>query len=121
VNDWLTLGGRVFFAPNYNQSGNTATWVAGGAKVKLPYDISAYGGVGYQFFEDEDAFEQLAWMLGASYSWKSLTFDLRYWDTDLSEDECESRSGASHGCDARVVGTVSFDTSWTALRDVFSK
>ena len=119
VTDYLTLGGRVFFAPDYNQSGKTATFVAGGAKVTLPHDIKVYGGVGYQFFEDPDAFEQLAWMAGASYSWKSVTFDLRYWDTDLSEDECLSRSGIQHGCDARIVGTVSIDTSWSALRDVF--
>ena len=31
VTDFLTLGGRVFFAPDYNQSGKTATLVAGGA------------------------------------------------------------------------------------------
>lgn len=120
VNDFLTLGGRIYFAPDYNQSGNTATWVAGGAKIHLPHDISVYGGVGYQFFEDPDAFEQLAWMAGGSWSWRSLTFDVRYWDTDLSEDECEFRSGIQHGCDARIVGTVSVDTSWSALRDIFS-
>lgn len=118
--DFLTLGTRVFFAPDYNQSGKNATWVAGGAKVSLPHDFSVYGGVGFQFFEDPDAFEQLAWMVGGSYNWKSLTFDLRYWDTDLSENECEFRSGIQHGCDARIVGTVSFDTSWSALRDMFA-
>jgi uncharacterized protein (TIGR02001 family) len=121
VNEMVTLGGRVFFAPDFNQSGKTATFVAGGAKVHLPHDVSVYGGVGYQFFEDPDAFEQLAWMAGASYSWKSLTFDVRYWDTNLSEDECEFRSGIQHGCDARIVGTVSFDTSWSAVRDFLAK
>jgi uncharacterized protein (TIGR02001 family) len=120
VTDFLTLGGRVFFAPDYNQSGNTATFVAGGAKIHLPHDISIYGGVGYQFFEDPDAFEQLAWMAGASYSWNAVTFDLRYWDTDLSEDECVSRSGIQHGCDTRIVATISVDTSWSSLRDIFA-
>jgi uncharacterized protein (TIGR02001 family) len=120
VNDFLTLGARVYFAPDFNQSGETATWVAGGAKVSLPYDISVYGGVGYQFFEDPNAFEQLAWTAGASYNWKVFTFDVRYWDTDLSDDECVARSGVSNGCDATIVGTVSIDTSWSGLRDLFT-
>ena len=67
--DMFTVGGRVFFAPDFNQSGNTATWVAGGVRVPLPHDFSAYAGIGYQFIDDPDAFEQLAWMAGISYSW----------------------------------------------------
>ena len=118
VTDYLTLGGRVFFAPDYNQSGNTATWIAGGAKINLPHNFAVYGGVGFQFFEDPDAFEQLAWTAGASYTWESITFDLRYWDTDLAGDECEFRTGIRHGCDERIVGTISVDTSWSALRDI---
>jgi uncharacterized protein (TIGR02001 family) len=117
VNDTLTLGARVFFAPDVNESGKTATFIAGGARVALPHDFSVYAGVGYQFFEDPDAFEQLAWTAGLSYSYKSLTLDVRYWDTDLSDDECAVRSGFGDGCDARVVGTVSLNTSWSALRD----
>jgi uncharacterized protein (TIGR02001 family) len=103
----ITLGARIFFAPDYNQSGETGTFVAGGAKVPLPHDITIYGGVGYQFFEDPSAFEQLAWTVGASYAWKELTFDVRYWDTDLTNAECAVRSGFGDGCDSRIVGTIS--------------
>jgi uncharacterized protein (TIGR02001 family) len=113
--DKFTLRGLVFFAPNFNQSDFTATWVAGGGRVKLWKNVGVYAGVGYQFFEDPSAFEQLAWTAGASYYWKSFTFDVRYWDTDLSEDECVVRSGFRSGCDARVVGTISLDTTWSAL------
>lgn len=107
VDGKVTLGARVFFAPDYNQSGETATFVAGGIRIPLPHDFSAYGGIGYQFFEDPDAFEQLAWTAGITYSLKAVSFDLRYWDTNLSEGECAVRSGFSDGCDARVVGTFS--------------
>ena len=117
VNDMFTLGARIFFAPDYSQSGNTGTFIAGGVRVALPHDFSLYGGVGYQFFEDPDAFEQLAWTAGLSYSLKALTLDVRYWDTDLSGNECIARSGFADGCDARVVGTVSLDLSWSELRD----
>ena len=77
--------------------------------------ISLYGGVGYQFFEDPHAFEDLAWTAGLSYVWKSLTFDVRYWDTNLTDQKCVVRSGFEDGCDARVVGTVSLDLTWSKL------
>ena len=111
----FTLRGLVFFAPDFNQSGFTATWIAGGGRVKLWKNVGVYAGVGYQFFEDPNAFEQLAWTVGASYYWKSLTFDVRYWETNLRDDECVVRSGFADGCDARVVGTISLDTTWSAL------
>lgn len=116
VSGLFTLAGRVFFAPDYNQSGNTATFVAGGIEVPLPHDFAVYGGIGYQFFEDPAAYEQLAWTAGISYTWKSLTFDLRYWDTDLGDDACVVRSGFADGCDARIVFTLSFDTTLSALK-----
>jgi uncharacterized protein (TIGR02001 family) len=116
-NDMFTVGGRVFFAPDFNQSGNTATWVAGGVRVPLPHDFSAFTGIGYQFIDDPDAFEQLAWMAGVSYSWKALTVDVRYWGTDLSDEGCTARSGFPDGCDDRVVATFSFDTSLSQVRD----
>ena len=118
--DMFTLSGRVFFAPDFNQSGDTATWIAAGVRVPLPHDFSIYGGIGYQFIEDPNAFEQFAWTAGASYSWKALTFDVRYWGTDLSDNECVVRSGFSDGCDDRVVATISFDTSFTEVRDWLS-
>ncbi len=118
VEKLFTVAGRVFFAPDFNQSGDTATFVAGGVKVPLPHDFSIYGGLGYQFFEDPDAYEQLSWTAGLSYSWKSLTFDARYWDTDLSDDECLVRSGFEDGCGSRVVFSVSFDTSLSALKSL---
>jgi uncharacterized protein (TIGR02001 family) len=113
--DRFTLRALVFFAPDFSQTGKTATWVAGGGRVKFWKNFAAYAGVGYQFFEDPNAFEQLAWTAGASYYWKSLTFDVRYWDTNLNGDECIVRSGFRDGCDARVVGTISLDTTWSAL------
>ena len=116
TDDKFTLRGLIFFAPDYNQSGFTGTYVAGGGRVKLwKNKIGIYAGAGYQFFEDPNAAEQLVWTAGASYYWKSLTFDVRYWDTNLSDNECVSRSGFTDGCDARVVGTISLDTTWSAL------
>ena len=114
----FTVGGRLFFAPDFNQSGKTATFVAGGAEVPLPYDFSFLAGIGYQFFEDPDAHEQLTWTAALSYSWKSLTFGLQYWDTDLSNKACVVRSGFADGCDPRIMATVSIDSSWSQLKNL---
>ena len=117
--DKFTVVTQLFFAPDFNQSGKTATFIAGGVKVPLPHDFKAYGGVGYQFFEDDNAFEDLAWTAGLSYTWKELTFDVRYWDTDLADNECVVRSGFADGCEARVVGTISIDLTASGLRERF--
>ena len=114
--DMFSLGARVFFAPDYNQSGSSSTFVAGGVRVPLQ-DFSLYGGLGYQFFESPDEFEQLVWTAGISYYWKALTFDVRYWGTDLSDDECVVRSGFSNGCGSRIAATLSVDTTWSDLMD----
>jgi uncharacterized protein (TIGR02001 family) len=113
--DRFTLRALVFFAPDFSQTGKTATWIAGGGRVKFWKNFAAYSGIGYQFFEDPNAHEQLAWTAGLSYYWKSVTFDVRYWDTNLNDGACVVRSGFADGCDARVVGTISFDTTWSTL------
>ncbi len=49
--DKYTLRALVFFAPDFSQTGFTATYVAGGGRVKFWKNFAAYAGVGYQFFE----------------------------------------------------------------------
>ena len=115
VTDKFIIGTRVFFAPDFSQTGKTATFPVVGAKWLFAKDFSLYGGVGYQFFEDPHAFEDLAWTAGLTYVWKSLSFDVRYWDTNLSDQHCLVRSGFESVCDARVVGTVSWDLTWSKL------
>ena len=121
VSDRLILGTRVFFAPDFSQTGKNATFIAGGFKVPLPNDFAVYAGVGNQFFQDKNAFGDLAWTAGLSYTWKELTFDVRYWDTNLTHEGCVARSGFEDGCDARVVGSISWDFTWSALKDRLSK
>ncbi|WP_329647548.1 TorF family putative porin [Hyphomicrobium sp.] len=121
LNDKITLAGRMFFAPDFSQTGHTATFIAGGAKVQLGHGFAAYGGIGYQFFEDDAAFEDLAWTAGLSYNWKVVTLDVRYWETDLADNECVVRSGFADGCDARVVGTISFDLTRDSLSELFGR
>ena len=116
ITDEFVIGTQIWFAPDFDQTGKTNTFPVIGAKWLLSRNLSLYGGVGYQFFEDPKAFESLAWTVGVSYAWKSVTFDLRYWDTDLSDNACIAQSGFADGCDGRVVAAISLDLAWSALR-----
>ena len=46
----LTLGGNVYFAPDYSQGDDTATYVEGTIDYALPGNFGISGGVGYQAF-----------------------------------------------------------------------
>jgi uncharacterized protein (TIGR02001 family) len=112
----LTLGTDVFFAPDYSQAGGSALYGEASVEYALPWNFSASAAVGYQTFAASLALpDYLAWNAGISWTWNdTLTLDLRYWDTNLSKAGCASLM-APNACDARVVATLSVDTSWSAL------
>jgi len=117
----LTLGGAVYHAFDYAQSGDDATYVEGNAALALPYDISVSGAVGFQMFDSGVGLSDYAtWNVGASYSWNAVTLDLRYHDTDVSNGTCAAEYPRESSCDARVVATLKVDTSWSALRDLMN-
>jgi uncharacterized protein (TIGR02001 family) len=119
--EMLTLGGAVYHAPDYAQSGDDATYVEGNAALALPYDISLSGAVGFQMFDSGVGLsDYLTLNVGASYSWHAVTLDLRYWDTDISSGTCGAEYPSDDSCDARVVATLKVDTSWSALRDLMN-
>ena len=110
--------GKIYFAPDYIQSGKTGTYIESGLDVlcrrssscREPWDIS--------FSRTLQPSSNWLGTSDFSYTWKALTLEARYWDTDLSDDECVVRSGFSNGCDARIVGTVSVDTTWRTLKNL---
>jgi uncharacterized protein (TIGR02001 family) len=119
--DILTFGGKVYYAPDFSQSGFSATYTEATLEIPIPAieGLSVSGGVGYQFFENPAAFEDLTWNAGITYNWEAVTFDLRYSDTDLTGPECLARSGFSNGCGPTIYGTVSVDSDFDTLREMF--
>ena len=59
VTDKFVIGAQLWFAPDFDQTGRSNTFPVIGAKWLLSRNVSLYGGVGYQFFEDPKAFESL--------------------------------------------------------------
>jgi uncharacterized protein (TIGR02001 family) len=119
VNDWLTVGGQVFYGPDYVQSDTDVLYLEGNTEIALPWDFSLSGALGYQDFEEEYGTDYWTWNAGVSWTWRdALTFDVRYWDTDLTPKECAGIATRRSSCDARVVASVAFDTSWQALQEL---
>ena len=112
------MGTKVYYAPDYSQLGFSALYAEGNTTVALPNNFSFSGALGYQTFATGTRPDYLTWNAGLSYTWKSLTFDLRYWDTDLSNSECAITNSNGNACEARVVASVSLATSVSALREL---
>jgi uncharacterized protein (TIGR02001 family) len=116
--EMVELGGALYLAPDYGQTGDHAFYAEGNATVSLPHDISVSGAFGVQTFGSGVGLsDYLTWNLGAAYTWKAVTFDLRYHDTDLGSGTCAAEYTSSDSCEARIVATISVDTSWSALQE----
>ena len=153
VNDWLTVGANFFYTPSYLNTGANGEYLSGTAKVGLPGPFSAValsGEFGHQWLGKVDAVYtnnnfnpfytyigysngQLPsynyWNVGLSYVWKFITFDVRYYGTDLSRAQAYILTGIPNSgnvqtgfstnssyADDRFVGTISFDLTSKDLK-----
>jgi hypothetical protein len=137
--DWLAIGPYVYYTPNWLGSGANATYAGGTVKFTLPSswfpaDWGAYvsGEAAHYWIGTFTAFgapfdlpDYTYWNIGAGFTYKIFTFDIRYHDTDLSRQQCflltsdpgGVATGQSKWCDATVVGKFSFDlTAMTNLK-----
>jgi uncharacterized protein (TIGR02001 family) len=113
VNDYVTIGGNVFYSPSWLNSGAPGTYASGTFKLTapsnaLPNGIGAYvsGELGHYWFGTTDSFygtpifpagikypDYTTWNLGVAFTYKVFTLDLRYYDTDLSKVNCNVLTG----------------------------
>jgi uncharacterized protein (TIGR02001 family) len=107
-----TLGGTVFYSPEYTgETGDVLTLEASFAqalpKVGMfsPTLSATYGNVRFNDFD----FDYSYWNVGLSVGFlEKWSLDVRYWDSDLGGD-CSGLTGLSNSvCDSRVVGTVKY-------------
>jgi uncharacterized protein (TIGR02001 family) len=137
-NDMFTFGANVFYASNWLNTGATGTYTSATAKVTLPYDFSVSGELGRYFLGTTDAFygftklpDYTYWNVGLTYTYKALSLDLRYHDTNLSKTECSlitgnnaaiapigigNRSNSSNWCSAAFIATLSADITGASLK-----
>ena len=76
-----TLGGAVFYTPNYFGTDSDGVYGEANAAYKIIEDLSASGAIGRQHIGAGGDYD--TWNIGGDYTFvKYMTLDLRYYDTD---------------------------------------
>jgi uncharacterized protein (TIGR02001 family) len=102
LGDVLQVAGGFAYSPNVSNTGAWSMYAAFGLGVDLPGKLlppevsaSVTGGAGYSWFGNQSAAlggfplpAYLNWNAGATFTHKNLNLDLRYYDTNLSKENC---------------------------------
>ncbi|KPF71258.1 hypothetical protein IP69_07880 [Bosea sp. AAP35] len=139
--DKVVVGANVFHAWDWLGTGADGTYASATAKYNLPFveGLSVSGEFGRYWLGTTNANiafpvpirlpDYNYWNVGVSYTYKNLTADVRYHDTNLSKTECFTltsdprginRGNAGGGftsnwCNPTVVGTLSFDITASSI------
>lgn len=134
----LTLGANLYYAWDWLGTGASGTYASLTAKYTMPFleGLAVSGELGYYWLGTTNLAiwstvpptnlpDYAYWNAGVSYTWKNVTADLRYHDTDLSKGDCflltadprgiTTGSGRSKWCGAAFVATLSFDITASSL------
>ena len=127
----LTVGLSAYVAPDYSRTGAWENYNAIQSKYTFDSGLSFSGELGHQGFGTAKATPSLPayalpdyiyWNLGLSYTYKVLTFDLRYFATTLSKQSCFLITGTGrpdtgpNGCDPAIIATMSWNASLSDLK-----
>jgi uncharacterized protein (TIGR02001 family) len=115
---FLALTTQYLWSPDFFLSSGDAHWLTAGMTVPMPKQvplpkwlgIAFSGNIGQQWIDQESKFglrDYLTWDVGSTISVFGLDVDLRYTDTDVSDNKCFG-GGSTFGdlCKARFVATV---------------
>jgi len=110
VNDNFEFSGQIYGSPSVLNSGASGIYYTGNVTLTapagwLPHDLGAYlsGDAGWWQLGTTDAFYGVPgfpngipyasyanWDLGLGFTWKVLTLDLRYYQSNLSRGDCNA-------------------------------
>ena len=137
VNDQWTVGGYVYYSPDWLNTGASGLYAGGTVKLTAPsqwfsggWGAYASAEIAHYWFGTPSAFFTLPftdytyWNAGLGFTYKALTLDLRYHDTDLSRGECFAltgdprgvASGQSRWCGQTFIAKLSIDTTLAAIK-----
>lgn len=122
--DMFTIGANLYYANDWLNLGPSGAYASATAKVSLPHDFAISGEVGRYFLGSTTGVnfpDYTYWNAGVSYTYKALTLDVRYHDTDLSKSDCLFLTGDPRGmrtrwCSAAVIASLSFDITGAGLK-----
>jgi uncharacterized protein (TIGR02001 family) len=127
----LTVGANVYYAPDYSRTGAWENYNSIDAKYTFDSGLAISGELGRQSFSTTKATAVVAavklpdytyWNFGFSYTYKVVTFDLRYFATTLSKQNCNLITGTapigtgSNGCDPAIIGTLSWSGNLSGVK-----
>lgn len=108
-NDAFSVGGNIYWSPDWLQTGADGTFASATFKWVTPWKAGDYGAYisgefGHYWLgtTDIDPFvwtvatdlpDYSTWNVGLAFTYKVFTLDLRYYDTDLSKEECNILTG----------------------------
>jgi uncharacterized protein (TIGR02001 family) len=113
----LRVAGGFAYSPNVSNTGAWSWYAAGGVGIDVPsrllpadIGVSFTGGAGYSWFGNQSQElggfalpAYLNWQAGVTFTRKVFNLDLRYYDTNLSKENCFVLTGDPN---ARPGGTV---------------
>ena len=102
IGELLRLAGGFAYSPNFSNTGAWSKYAAFGLGIDLPrnalpHDITASvtGGAGYYWFGNQSIAlggfplpAYLNWNAGVTFTRSRVNLDLRYYDTNLSKEDC---------------------------------
>jgi uncharacterized protein (TIGR02001 family) len=102
IGEALRMAGGFAYSPNYSNTGAWSNYAAFGLGIDLPRDLlpqnvtaSLTGAVGYFWFGNQSAElggfplpAYLNWQAGVTFTRQVFNLDLRYYDTNLSKEDC---------------------------------
>jgi uncharacterized protein (TIGR02001 family) len=118
----LRVAGGFAYSPNVSNTGAWSWYAAGGVGFDVPsrllpadIGVSFTGGAGYSWFGHQSPEfggfplpAYLNWQAGVTFSYKIFNLDLRYYDTNLSKENCFVLTGDPN---ARPGGAVNLVTN----------
>lgn len=122
INEVFRVAGGFAYSPNVSNTGAWSWYAAGGVGFDVPsrflpadIGVSFTGGAGYSWFGNQSlelgGFPLPAywnWQAGVTFSYKVFNLDLRYYDTNLSKENCFVLTGDPN---ARPGGAVNLVTN----------
>jgi uncharacterized protein (TIGR02001 family) len=126
----LTLGLNVYYGPNYYRTGAWENYDSVSSKYDFGHGLTLSAEIGRQSFgttADTPPIKLPDYIygnVGATYTYKALSFDLRFHGTTLSRQSCFLITGTgspagSNGCRPTIVGTVSWNGALSELKSAF--
>jgi uncharacterized protein (TIGR02001 family) len=123
----LTLGLSTYYGPDYYRSGAWENYNAVNGKYDLGQGLAVSAELGRQNFGTTASTppiklpDYIYGNIGATYTYKALSFDLRFHGTTLSRQSCfliigTGSPAGSNGCQPTIVGMLLWNGAWSELK-----